>query len=70
MAEQTILKTAPAMLWRLSWRLAGQEELQHDYFEQAEQAVAAAKQREIDEYAELLLSPVPAELRWLSAAVA
>jgi hypothetical protein len=67
MAEQTLLKTAPATLWRMAWRLVGQAEAHEDHYESLEAAMAVVKQRNIAEYAELVLSPVAAELRWLTA---
>jgi len=68
MAEQTLLKTVPATLWRIAWRLVGQTEAHEDHYETLEAAMAVVKQRNIAEYAELTLSPVAAELRWLAAA--
>ncbi len=68
MSEQTVLKTVPATLWRMTWRLVGEQQAHEDYYETLEDAMAAVRERAIADYGVLTLAPVAAEMRWLTAA--
>lgn len=64
MPERTVLKTVPATLWRMTWRLVGEQPPHADCRKMLGHAVAAVRERAIAGYGVLTLAPGAAEIRW------